>query len=160
MAMTFRENPASYMVGRRVNAEEWNGVSRTFESASPAQLGFGVPAIAGAGRRGCLALTAAAQNVLGITEANQVLPRPGDYFVQYDTVPVCETGVIAVQIGATPVTGKVQARYDVTNNVWTPAAASATVLTIPGAFFEEPIAANGVGPLRYRRPQPSLSAAT
>lgn len=157
MAITFRENPASYMRGRRVNAEEWNGISRTFETAS-AQLPFGVPAVAGTGRRGCVALTAAAQVVLGITEANQVLPRPGDYYLQYDSVAICETGVIAVATGTDPVVKGAQARFDVTAGVWTDAAASATVLTIPGAFFDDNIAANSVGPLRYRRPQPSLSA--
>lgn len=160
MAITFRENPASYMRGRRVNAEEWNGISRTFETGSNAQLPFGVPAVAGTGSRGCVALTAAAQNVLGITETNQVLPRPGDYYIQYDTVAICEVGVIAVATGTDPVAKGAQARFDVTNGVWTDAAASATVLTIPGAFFEDAIAANSVGPLRYRRPQPSLSAAT
>lgn len=160
MAITFRENPASYMRGRRVNAEEWNGISRTFETGSNAQLPFGVPVVAGSGRRGCVALTAAAQNVLGITETNQVLPRPGDYYMQYDTVAICEVGVIAVATGTDPVVKGAQARFDVSNGVWTDASASSTVLTIPGAFFDDAIAANSVGPLRYRRPQPSLSAST
>lgn len=159
MAITFRENPASYMRGRRVNAEEWNGISRTFETAPPAQLAFGVPAVAGTGRRGCAALSAAAQNILGITEANQVLPRPGDYYVQYDTVAICESGVLGVRVGPA-VTKGTQARFDVTNGVWTGAAASSTVLTVPGAFFEADIASGTDGPVRYRRPQPSLSASS
>ena len=160
MVVTFRENPKSYMRGRRVNAEEWNGISRTFETGGNAQLAFGVPAVAGTGDRGCVALTAAAQNVLGITETNQVLTRPGDYYLQYDNVPICESGVIAVLVGASSVSKGAQARFDVTNGVWTAAAASATVLTIPGAFFDAAISANDVGPLRYRRPQPSLSASS
>lgn len=160
MAITFRENPASYMRGRRVNAEEWNGISRTFETGSNAQLPFGVPVVAGSGRRGCVALSAAAENVLGITEANQVLPRPGDYYLQHDTVAICEVGVIAVVVDSNGVAKGAQARFNVTDGVWTSANASATVLTIPGAFFEDAIAANSVGPLRYRRPQPSLSASS
>lgn len=159
MAIQYRENPASYMRGRRVNAEEYNTITRTFETAPTAVLEFGVPAVAGIGRRGCVALTAAAQNVLGITETNQVLPRPGDHYVQYDNVPICESGVIAVRVGPA-VTKGAQARFDVTNGVWTGAAASATVLTIPGATFEDAIAAGADGPLRYRRPNPSLSAST
>ena len=65
MAYEFRENPASYMRGRRVNAEEWNGISATFETGGGAQLPFGVPVVAGANRRGCVALSAAGQNVIG-----------------------------------------------------------------------------------------------
>lgn len=160
MAYQFRENPGSRMRGRRANAEEWNTVSRTFETGSNAQLPFGVPVVAGTGRRGCVALTAAAQNVIGISEANQVLPRPGDYYLQYDTVAVCESGVINVEVGDAVVKGA-QARFNVTSGKWTDAAASATVLTIPGAFWDESGGADGeIMPLRYRRPQPSLSAAT
>lgn len=157
MAITFRENPASRMRGRRVNAEEWNTVSRTFETAPNAQLLFGVPAVAGTGRRGCVNLSAAGQVVLGITEANQVLPRPGDYYVQYDTVPICEVGVIAVQVGDA-VVKNAQARFNVSTQMWTDAAASGTVLTIPGAFFDEDGTTSEFVALRYRRPQPSLSA--
>lgn len=160
MVMTFRENPNSYMAGRRVNAEAWNGISRTFEEAPTAQLKFGVPVRDGAAATGCRRITAATQTVIGISEANQVLPRPGDYFVQYDTVAICESGVIAVATGTDPVAKGAQARFDVTNGVWTNAAASATVLTIPGATFDEAIAANSVGPLRYRRPNPSLAASS
>ena len=158
MAITFRENPASRMRGRRVNAEEWNTVSRTFETGANAQLAFGVPAVAGTGRRGCVALTAAAQVVLGITETNQVLPRPGDYFLQYDTVPICEVGVIAVEVGDA-VVKNAQARFNITTQKWTDAAASGTIFTIPGAFFDEAGSGDGeIVALRYRRPQPSLSA--
>lgn len=156
MAITFRENFAPLMRGRRVNAEEWNAYSRTFEDTSAdAKLLFGVPAIAGTTERGCLNLTAAGQSVIGITETNQVLPRPGDFYITYDTVAVCESGVIAVEVENTVVKGA-QARFNVTTKMWTDDAASATVLTIPGAFFET--AGSGVVALRYRRPQPSLSA--
>jgi hypothetical protein len=159
MAYQFMENPGSRMRGRRANAEQWNTVSRTFETSSNAQLPFGVPAVAGSGRMGCVALTAAGQNVLGITEAHQVLPRPGDYYLQFDTVPICEFGVMNVEVGDAVVKGA-QARFNVTSGKWTDSAASATVLTIPGAFFDESGGADGeILPIRYRRPQPSVSAA-
>lgn len=157
MPIQYKESLVSYAVGRRGNMEEWNTITRTLEGAT--SLGFGKPAIMGVGDHTCLPLTAAAQNVLGITEANLVLPRPGDEYDQYDNVAICEVGVIGVQLGADPVAKGAIARFDVTNQVWTDAAASATVLTIPGAQFETAGAANAVVLLRYRRPVPSLSAA-
>lgn len=152
----YKNDMASYAVGRRANMEEWNTITRSLEGATP--LGFGVPVIAGTEDHQCLPLTAAAQRVLGISEANLVLPRPGDQYAQYDNVAICEVGVIGVQLGTDPVVKGAAARYDLTNKVWTDAAASATVMTIPGAEFEAAGAANTVGLVRYRRPIPSLSA--
>src|SRR5690606_30928132 len=120
-------------------------------------LGFGVPAIAGTGKHSCLPLTAAAQNVLGITEAVSTLPHTGDAYEQYDNVAICESGVIGVLLTADVTKGAV-ARFDVNAGGWTSASASATVLTIPGAQFEEAGATGEVGAVRYRRPIPSLSA--
>lgn len=158
MVMTFKSTPGSRTRGRRVNAEDWNGISRTNESATA--IPFGVPAIAGAGDRGCLPLTAAAQTVLGITEANQVLPHIGDVYSQYDTVAICERGVIAVEVGDSVVKNAI-ARFNVTSGLWTDSVASATVLTIPGAYFDETGGgANAIVAVRYRRLAPSLSAAT
>lgn len=155
MAIIFRETISAFAVGRRVNMEEWNSITRTKEGAG--QLGFGVPAIDGTGAHTCAPLTAAAQNVLGITEACLTLPRPGDNYEQYDNVAICEVGVIGVLLGANVTKGQ-PARYDVTNKVWTNASASSTVLTIPGAQFEESGSSGAVGAVRYRRPVPSLSA--
>ncbi|MCV2448467.1 hypothetical protein [Paracoccus sp. DMF] len=155
MPITFKENLAPYAVGRRANMEQWNTISRTLEGATP--VGFGVPVIAGTAPHTCAPLTAAGQNVLGITETSHILPRPGDQFAQYDTVGVCESGVIGVLLGAN-VTKGAQARFNVTNQTWTGAAASATVLTIPGAQFDEAGTNGSVGIVRYRRPVPSLSA--
>ncbi|MDJ1632258.1 structural cement protein Gp24 [Rhizobium rhizogenes] len=157
MPITYRENMVAYAVGRRANMEEWNAITRSLEGATA--LGFGVPAIAGTGAHTCAPLTAAAQNVLGITEATLTLPRPGDTYQQYDNVAICESGVIGVLLGAN-VTKGAMARYDVTNKVWTGAAASATVLTIPGAQFDEAGSSGAVGLVRYRRPVPSLSASS
>jgi hypothetical protein len=155
MPIEFKENLAPFAVGRRVNMEEWNTITRTKEGSGT--LGFGVPAIAGTGKHSCLPLTAAAQNVLGITEAVSTLPHTGDAYEQYDNVAICESGVIGVLLIADVVKGAA-ARFDVNNGGWTSASASSSVLTIPGAQFEEAGATGEVGAVRYRRPIPSLSA--
>lgn len=155
MPITYRDTIAAYAVGRRANMEEWNTITRTLEGVTA--LGFGVPVIAGTGAHTCAPLTAAAQNVLGITEASLTLPRPGDQYAQYDNVAICESGVIGVLLGAN-VTKGAQARFNVSNGTWTGAAASATVLTIPGAQFDEAGSSGAVGIVRYRRPVPSVSA--
>lgn len=157
MPLVFKENLTAYAVGRRVNMEEWNAFTCNKEGAGT--LGFGVPVMPGTGRNSCIELSATtAQNVLGITESSQVLPHPGDYFEQYDNVAVCEVGVIGVLLGAN-VTRGAQARWDTVAKNWTGAAQSATVVTIPGAQFDEAGSSGAVGVVRYRRPVPSLSIA-
>lgn len=155
MALSFKENMAAFAVGRRVNMEEWNAITRTKEGA--ATLGFGVPVMPGTGAHTCVELSATTgQNVLGITETSQVLPHKGDNYAQYDNVAICEVGVIGVLLGAN-VTRGAQARWDTVNKKWTGEAQSATVVTIPGAQFEENGSNGEVGAVRYRRPVPSLS---
>lgn len=155
MAIQFKETLAAFAVGRRVNMEEWNGITRTKEGAGT--LGFGVPVTVGTGAHTCIELPATTgQNVLGITEASQVLPHTGDAYAQYDNVDICESGVIGVLLGDDVVRGA-QARWDTVAKAWTDAAQSATVVTIPGAQFEEAGLSGEVGAIRYRRPVPSLS---
>lgn len=149
----FQENIAPFAVGRRANMEEWNTITAIAEGT----IGFGVPVRAGAGRIGVLAMDATTgRNVIGITEASQVLPHAGDAYVQYDNVGVCESGVIGVLLGGA-VTRGAQARWNTADNTWTAAAQSATVVTIPGATFDEAGASGTVGIVRYRRTNPSLS---
>lgn len=155
MPIQFKETIAAFAVGRRVNMEEWNTFTRTKEGADT--LGFGVPVMPGTGAHTCVELSATTgQNVLGITEASQVLPHPGEAYEQYENVGICEVGVIGVQLGAN-VTRGAQARWNTANKTWTGAAQSATVVTIPGAQFEEDGTSGSVGVVRYRRPVPSLS---
>lgn len=151
----FALNMAAYAVGRRVNMEEWNTITRTKEGEGT--LGFGVPAMAGTADHTCVPLIATTgQNVLGITEAALTLPHTGDAYAQYDDVAVCEVGVIGVLLGAN-VTKGAQARWNTVALNWTGAAQSATVVTIPGAQFDESGLSGAVGVVRYRRPVPSLS---
>lgn len=154
MPPVYRDTIPAYAQGRRANAEEWNGKSRTL--AGSANVGFGVPVREGTVDHTVLPLTEAAQAVAGISEASVVLPHPGDQFEPGDTVPVCESGVIGVLLGAN-VTKDAQARFNVTNQTWTGATASATVLTIPGATFDESGVSGQVGVVRYRRPNPSVA---
>lgn len=158
MPIQFAERMVAFAVGRRVNMEEWNSITRTLEGED-VTLGFGVPAIQGVGVHSCVPITAAGgENVLGITEASQVLPHPGDNYEQYDNVGICEFGVIGVLLGA-DVTKGTPARWDTVAEAWTGAAQSASVISIPGAEFEEDGASGAVGAVRYRRPVPSLSVA-
>lgn len=155
MPVQYRENLAAFAVGRRVNMEEWNTITRTKEGAGT--LGFGVPVMPGTGPHTCVELTATTgQNVLGITEASAVLPHPGDAYEQYDNVAINEVGVIGVLLGANVTLGA-PARWNTVAKNWTSAAQSATVVTIPGAQFEEAGTSGNVGAVRYRRPVPSLS---
>lgn len=153
MPLQFKSDIASYAVGRRVNMEEWNSITRSAEAA----IGFGIPVQPGATEHTCKTLTATTgQNVLGITEARQILPHPGDNYAQYDNVAVCEVGVIGVKLGADVAAGAV-ARFNTADSTWTSAAQSATVVTVPGAQFEYAGKSGEVGVIRYRRPVPSLS---
>lgn len=153
MAMTFKTNIPAYAVGRRVSMEEYNTLTKTAEAA----INFGVPVMPGSGADTCVVLdSTTGRNVLGITEATATLPRPGDAYAQYDNVTVCESGVIGVLLGAN-VTAGAQARFNTANGTWTGAAQSATVVTIPGAQFDEAGSSGSVGVVRYRRPVPSLS---
>lgn len=155
MSMIFKESISAYAVGRRANMEEWNTITRTAEGA----IGFGVPVMVGSGAHSCLAMDATnGRNVLGISEASPTLPRPGDAYAEFDNVAICESGVIGVKLGAN-VTKGAAARFNTANGTWTGAAQSATVVTIPGAQFDEDGANGSVGIVRYRRPVPSLSVA-
>jgi len=150
---TFKDTMSAYAVGRRANMEEWNTISCIAGGA----IGFGEPVMPGSGNDSCVALDATnGRNVLGITEATLTLPRVGDAYAQYDTVAVCESGVIGVLLGS-DVTRGAAARWDTVNKEWTSAAQAATVVTIPGAQFDEAGTDGSVGVVRYRRPVPSAS---
>lgn len=151
--LNFKENLSPFAVGRRVNSEEWNTLTRTAEFANDTdRLPFGAPVSAGVGKHSCIPYSG--YNFLGISEANLVLPRPGDGFARYDNVPINEFGVIAVEIAGDTVKGAA-ARWDSVGKKWTGAALSGTVFPVPGATFEETATAPGVGPVRLRRPNPA-----
>ena len=151
--LNFNEKFPAYALGRRVDSQEWNTFSRSLVGSTA--VGFGAPVTA-SGNDGFAPLTAAAQVVLGITEADQTLPHPDDEYRQYETAGICEIGCIGVLLGA-DVTVNSQARWNVTDKAWTGATASATVLTIPGATFERSGKSGEIGVVRYRRTNPSVA---
>lgn len=155
--LNFKENLDPFMVGRRVNSEEWNTITRTMQAADDTvRLGFGVPVKSGTLNYTCLEITSTTgEQFLGITEAMPTLPRPGDAgYARYDEVPVCEEGVIAVPTEGN-VTEGAPARWNTATKKWTAAAQSATVVTIPGVIFEIDATAPGVAPIRLRKTVPS-----
>jgi len=153
MPITFKNTLDAFQVGRRANMEEWNGVTYVAGAA----VGFGVPVMPGSSRELAVELDATTgRNVLGITEASLVLPHPGDAYEAGDNMGVCEEGVIGVLLGGNVTKGQ-QARWNTADKTWTAAAQSATVVTIPGAEFDEAGSSGAVGVIRYRRPVPSAS---
>lgn len=155
MAITYAASLPDYTLGQLVNMEEWNGISRVLGGS--ANIPFAAPVVSTAATEwDCAPLTAAAQNVLGIARMNHVLYHTEDRYEPGDTVSIITAGVVAVNLGAN-VTEGAQARFDVTAGAWTGAAASATVLTIPGAQFEHAGVNGALGVVRYQRPVPSVS---
>lgn len=158
MAITYKDTLTSYAVGRRANGEEWNAITKTKYGAGT--LAFGVPVMPGTDPDTCVIVDATnSRNVLGITEASQTLPHTGDAYEQHDNVAICTMGVIGVLLDDDVVAGA-QARFNTGTGKWTDAAQSSTVITIPGAQFDEDGASGAVGIVRYLRPVPSLSVAS
>lgn len=156
MGITYKDTLTSFAVGRRVNGEEWNGITKSAEAA----IAFGVPVMPGSGADTCIIVDATnGRVVLGITEASQTLPHTGDAYAQYDNVAVCTMGVIGVVLDD-DVVAHAQARFNTATGKWTDAAQSSTVITISGAQFAEAGLAGAVGAIRYLRPVPSVSAAS
>lgn len=148
--MSSASSMVPYRRGQRTNMEEWNTVTRTLESN--VQLAFGVPVARGANPKGCIAPVGAGECV-GITEACVTLPHPGDYYQQYDSVAVCESGVIAVVAGSACTAGE-PAFYDAAANGGAGGWGNAGGVLIPGAQFETSGVALDTVVVRYRRPVP------
>lgn len=153
--MEFKKELGAYAVGRRANQEEWNTITRV----ATGKIGFGVPVTDDSGvENGCKATIADGDNIIGITEASQVLPHEGDEYIAKDNVAVCEFGVIGVVAGGT-VTKGTQAEWDTTNG-WVQGGDSDDIFTIPGAEYETGGSKNDIVLIRYRRPVQSLAAKT
>lgn len=159
--MDFKSSITAYLVGQRINSEEWNAITRSFEAADDTtRLGFGLPAVSGTGNHLCkLAAVAGAENFLGVTLNNPTLPRTDDGYARYDNVPICTDGVVAVPSEGNTTRGA-QARFNTATGKWTAAAQSATVLTIPGVSFEEAATAPGISPVRIRVTSPAVTVVT
>lgn len=94
---TYSELPAIGQVGRRVNMEEWNTITRTLETGN---VGFAQPVQRGTGDHGCVIFSAG--TFLGLTEADPTKAHTvPDRFEPLDSVPIMRSGVIwAVALSA------------------------------------------------------------
>lgn len=143
---TYSETMPAYAIGRRGNMEEWNTITRTLEQATA--LKFGVPVQRGAGEHGIVIFTTG--DFLGISEANVVLGNnTPDQYEQYQSVPVCERGVIGVGVGVGGAVAGAPAYYIAATGLWT--VTSAGNVAVPGAEFDTTAAAGGVALVRVRR---------
>lgn len=150
MALTFSNTIAPFMRGRRGNMGEWDTVTRNLEGATP--LYFGNPVQAGADDRGCAPYTSG--RFIGISECDQVLPHPGDYYKQYDSVAVCRSGPIAVRVAESVDAGD-PAGFDPTydNNTGGWIVGDTASPGLPGCTFETSGAAGTVVLLRITAPE-------
>jgi hypothetical protein len=90
---SYAETMPKGAVGRQVNMEEWNAVSRSNESATA--IGFGVPVTRGAGEFGCLPIGAGTFTAVGAAGT----PAPAAA-----TITAEPTAVYPVQVGVYRVT--------------------------------------------------------
>lgn len=148
---TYKKNLAKYALGRRVNMEEWN--TRTGVAADV--IPFAVPVEAGPLGGQQVKEWDGTGVILGITEADLVLPHPGDAFAACDNVPFCESGVIGVKVTGA-VTKDAPAFYDTASKSFV-AADTATSYAVPGATFDA-AGTDEILPLRYRRPNGAAAA--
>jgi hypothetical protein len=144
MPQQFKTTLAAYAKGRRINAEAWNGFSRTYETPT-LLLGFGVPVARGAGENGIIAF--ATVGFVGVAEAVAILPHTGEGFMQYDTVPVMEEGVIGVDVGSNVVVHGTAAAWNNTTKLWSNTGTIA--VAVPGCYFES--SGTGIVGLRVRK---------
>lgn len=138
----FAVTPASYQLGRRANAEEWNSITKISTGATAVK--FGVPVMPST-LDGSAVKWTATNRLLGITEAASTLPHPGDEYQQYDTMAVCERGVIGVLLGENVADGQA-AGFDGTS--WYVADTAAPA--VPGCVFEVTGLAGQIGLVRIR----------
>jgi len=135
------------IVGMLGNMEEWNGLTRT----ASATIAFGAPTQRN-GDDGCAPLASGGE-FLGIAIMHHVFTgTAADSYGQYDNVPLAdEAGRIRVLADAA-VTAGAAVRWNTATSRYTTAAASGTVIDVPGA--EADTAAAGAGShfwLRLRR---------
>lgn len=134
---------SKYALGRRVNSEEWNTVTRN----ASADIAFGVPVEVTTGKT--IKEWDGTGVIEGITEASQVLPHTGDNYAQYDEVPVCEVGVIGVKVEGASIVRNAVAYYNPTTKAFSAVAGAGKFLVL-GATFDN-VPDGDMALIRYRR---------
>lgn len=142
---TYGLNQAAGYPGLVANMETKNPITRTASAA----IAFGAP-VQRNGAKLCAPLVSGGE-FIGIATAQHLVTANGDGYVQYDNVPLLDEGVIwgladaAIAIGAALNWNTATGRY-------TTAAASGTVIVVPGAEADEaPGAAGVLFKIRLRR---------
>lgn len=125
---TYSEFPVAGQVGRRVNMEEWNTITRTLTTGN---VGFAQP-VQRSGDHGCVIFSTG--SFLGLTEADPTKAHTTpDRFEPTDSVPIMKEGVMwAVALSACTLGGLVY--WNAASGKYT--STSASNVLIPNAEFE------------------------
>lgn len=135
--------PAGYP-GMHANMEEWNAMTRIASATIP----FGAP-VQRNGDNGCSPL--AAGEYLGIAKAMHTMTGNGDNYAAGDNVSVVDLGVFYGMADAAIVVGD-PLKFNTATNRYTTAAASGTVIVVPGAEADTAAASAGaIFKMRLRR---------
>ena len=132
--------------GFLANMEEWNGSTKI----ASATIAFGAP-VQRTGDKGSSPLAAGGEYIGVAIGHHAITATNGDSYGQYDNVPVADEGVLYALADAAIAAGAA-VRWNTATSRYTTAAASGTVIDVPGA--EADIAAAGAGSLfkiRLRR---------
>ena len=141
---TYTARQTQYALGQIVNQELHNSTSRILVDA--VAVGYGRALFASGAANGVTA-TPGATTFEGVTIRDVIVESAvADTFEQYDTLSLCEKGVIAVQ--ASVAVARKEPAYVTPAGLWTNVSAGNTL--VPDATFDETIAAAGLVALRIK----------
>jgi len=143
---TFSDRPDAYAKGRRVNMEEWNGLTGIAQSGD---IGIAEPVQDGALDEQVMPFTTG--TFRGITEWTPDVGE-AELFAQGANVPVTESGVIAGS-AYQDCTKRTPVYWNATNRGYTSTVGTNTL--IPNAEFDATVSAGGLVPIRLRRIPPA-----
>lgn len=148
----YKQFQDAYALGRRVNMEEWNGLTGLAEDTDDHPIGFAQPVMDGtAGEQ--VKLYNGTGVFRGIAEADVTLGQ--DTYPEGANVPVTESGVIAVMAGGT-CTKRTPVYWIVASGTYTSTAGSNKL--IPNAEFDATVSSGSLVPVRLRRIPPAPAA--
>lgn len=142
---TYGLSQPAFVVGMIANQESRN----VFTKTASTNIAFGAPCQRNGDKLASPLVTGG--EFIGIAVLKHLITGQGDTFVQYDNVPIADEGVIPVLADAAIVAGAAL-RWNTATGRYTTAAASGTVIDVPGA--EADTAASGAGAvfkMRLRR---------
>ena len=143
---TYTQFQAAGYPGMHANMEEWNGQTKTATAA----VAFGAP-VQRDGAKGCETFASGGE-FLGLAKAMHIATSgTGDAYGVGDNVPVVDEGVwFVLGEGLASDDNGSAVRFNTATGAFTTAAASGTVLTIPGAEIDEVHSAT-LATIRLRR---------